>query len=239
MNVRISRVPLVTEKEEDALYQLHSRYFSSVKRAVFHEDFREKSWVITARDGAGGYAAFSTIRTYADRIGGDEVSVIFSGDTVVRPDSWKRNLIAPAFAAFLKRSMDEAGEKPLYWFLLSKGYRTFMFMPAFFISFHPSPDTGGESLKPVLDELASRRYGKDYDPRTGVMSRNGEADALRDELAEVPESRREGRHVRFFLEANPLYRRGDELCCLTRVERANIKPLGLRILEFKEFEWAE
>jgi hypothetical protein len=248
MRICISRIDLADEAQEEALFRLHDAHFTNLRREKFHQDFREKDWLISARDSTGDYVAFSTIKYYFSTIDypepGGRAAIIFSGDTVVRPDYWSANLVARPFAAFLKQAMDGGLGKsdtglPLYWFLLSKGYRTYMFMPAFFKSYYPGPQADGQEFKPILDRLARERYGDMYDPASGIMSPGDRADALRPELAEVPESRRGGRHVSFFLERNPGYRLGNELCCLTKVERSNIKPAGLGILDFEGFEWLE
>jgi hypothetical protein len=239
IDMRIQRQSRISADEEERLFQLHSRFFQNLDRDVFHEDFREKDWVITVSEGQDP-VAFSTIRLYQETTDGRSVWILFSGDTVVHPDYWSRNLLVPPFGAFLARLMEERSGEEVYWFLITKGYRTFMFLPVFFRQFVPAVENDAPpAWKQLLDTVARRRFPDCYDPCTGIVSHCGKRDFLVPELREVPESRRDGRWVRFFLEKNPGYVRGDELCCLTRISRENIRPLGLKMLEFKDCPWQD
>lgn len=237
IDIRISSVSRIGDEDRSRLHDLHAAFFENADEASFLADFEEKDFVITARD-SGGYKAFSTIKLIDEEMDGVPKSFLFSGDTIVHPDYWSRNLIAPAFAAFLSRMMERCEGRDLYWFLISKGFRTYMFLPTFFKTFHPSPDLPpSEEYVRLLDHVARKRYGAAYDGEKGVISFGGTRDCLCAALRQVPEAKAEGRHVAFFLERNPGYVRGNELACITRIDRSNIKPLGLRLLDFKALRW--
>jgi hypothetical protein len=235
----IQRQSRITAEEEERLFRLHACFFRNLDRGVFHGDLREKDWVITVSDGQE-FVAFSTIRLYPETVDGRAVRILFSGDTIVHPEYWSRNLLVPAFGAFLARLIEEQSGEEIYWFLITKGYRTFMVLPVFFRQFVPAlEDEDPQGWKRILDIVARRRFPDCYDSSIGVVSHCGQRDFLVPELMEVPESRKEGRWVRFFLEKNPGYVRGDELCCLTRISQGNIRPLGFKMLEFKDCVWLD
>jgi len=237
--MRIQRQSRLSPEEEEQLFLLHARFFRNLDRDVFHGDLREKDWVITVSDGQD-LVAFTTIRLYPETADGRSVFILFSGDTIVHPEYWSRNLLVPPFGAFVARLMEERSGEEIYWFLITKGHRTFMILPVFFKQFVPTLENDvPQGWKRILDTVAGLRYPDCYDPYTGIVSHCGQRDFLTPELIEVPESRREGRWVRFFLEKNPGYVRGDELCCLTQISRENIRPLGLKLLEFKDCLWPE
>ena len=71
----------------------------------------------------------------------------------------------------------------------------------------------------------------------GIVSYEGRTDYLCEELARIIELRRNNRHVRFFLEKNPGYRRGDELSCLTDLAVSNIKPMALKMISRSHATW--
>jgi hypothetical protein len=52
---------------------------------------------------------------------------------------------------------------------------------------------------------------------------------LAGDLVDVPAGRAADPHVRFFLERNPGFVRGDELVCLTRIADDNLTRAGLRM----------
>jgi hypothetical protein len=51
---------------------------------------------------------------------------------------------------------------------------------------------------------------------------------LKPELCDVPEGRREDPRVRFFLNSNPGYARGEELVCLARIAPENMRSVAGR-----------
>ncbi len=237
IDIRIKAISRLGDGDVSELNALHSRFFENSGEVSFRADFAEKDFVITVRDD-GGYKAFSTIKLIDENMDGTPKSFLFSGDTIVHPDYWSRNLLAPAFGAFLSRMMIRYEGRELYWFLISKGFRTYMFLPTFFKTFYPSPDLPPDKeYVRLLNLVAGDRYGAAYDREMGVISFGGARDYLCEELRQVPEAKAAGRHVSFFLERNPGYARGNELACITRIDRENIKPLGLRLLEFKALRW--
>jgi hypothetical protein len=238
IETRIQRQSRITAEEEEQLFRLHACFFRNLDRGLFHGDLREKDWVITVSDGPE-FVAFSTIRLYLETVDDRSLQILFSGDTVVHPEYWCRNLLVPPFGAFLARLMEERSGEEIYWFLITKGYRTFMSLPVFFRQFVPTLEDEPQEWKRILDTVARRRFPDCYDPSTGIISPSGQRDFLVPELMEVADARKEGRWVRFFLEKNPGYVRGDELCCLTRIRRENIRPLGFKFLEFKDCLWRD
>jgi hypothetical protein len=235
---RIQRQSRITAEEEEQMFRLHACFFRNLDRGLFHGDLREKDWVITVSDGPK-FVAFSTIRLYQETVDDRSLRILFSGDTIVHPEYWSRNLLVPPFGAFLARLMEERSGEEIYWFLITKGHRTFMSLPVFFRQFVPTLEDEPQEWKRILDTIACRRFPDCYDPSTGIISPSGQRDFLIPELVEVADARKEGRWVRFFQEKNPGYVRGDELCCLTRISRENIRPLGFKFLEFKDCLWLD
>lgn len=125
------------------------------------------------------------------------------------------------------------GEQPElrhFWFLISKGPRTFRYLPAFACRFYPSWSEASPPFEAsLLDQLAREHFGENFDPHSGVVRFAESRGHLRQPLAEI--SARELRlpAVRFFLARNPGYAQGDELCCLCELAPANLKPVGRRL----------
>ncbi len=55
-------------------------------------------------------------------------------------------------------------------------------------------------------------------------------DRLRPDVAEVTPERLRDPHVSFFVRRNPGHARGDELCCLAPLTRANFTPAAYRVI---------
>jgi len=71
-------------------------------------------------------------------------------------------------------------------------------------------------------------FGADYDRDKGVV-RFKDPQALRAELARIPESRLGDPHVGFFASVNPGHAEGDELVCWARLSRENLTDAGMRM----------
>ena len=118
---------------------------------------------------------------------------------------------------------------PLYWFLICKGHRTYLYLPLFFRTYHPRHDAPAppRALE-VLDVLAADRFPDAYRPESGLLVFPESHGQLTPDLAEVPDGRRDDPRVRYFMERNPGYASGDELVCLTRISADNMKSLARR-----------
>ena len=134
------------------------------------------------------------------------------------------------FAALL-RELIERETPPLYWFLLSKGIRTYLLLPMFFRAFYPNyltptpPET-----QAIMDTFARAKFGAWHLEEAGIVRVWPPADRLTAELAAIPDSKREQPHVRFFLDRNPGYANGDELVCLAEISEANLTRAARRFM---------
>lgn len=213
----VVRVTELTRRDREAMFALYTTYFATTDRVTFERDLAEKESAVLLFDANGAIEGFSTLM----RMHVDGATIFFSGDTIVArhrwgsfdlPRVWSRHVFA------------EAGENA-YWFLISSGYRTYRFLPLFFRAFYPRDP----AMKPLLDTVASAKFGDAYDSRTGIV-RLATPAPLRDGISD-PELRMNNPHVRFFVEANPGHADGDELACLVRIGVDNLTPAGLRMIQ--------
>lgn len=209
----------LTRRDRDAMFALYTSYFATTDRISFERDLAEKDWVVLLCDDDGNIDGFSTLMRM--RVG--RATVFFSGDTIVARHRWATFDLPRLWSRHVFAEADEN----TYWFLISSGYRTYRCLPVFFRDFVPRPG-GNAAMKPLLDEIATAKFGDAYDPRTGVI-RLATPAPLREGVSD-PELRLKNPHVRFFVEANPGHAEGDELACLVRISVDNVTPAGLRMI---------
>lgn len=206
----------------DRLYELFTAYYHHVERAAFERDLGAKEWVIRLVDDAGGVAGFTTFALYEPEVAGRRVRVAFNGNTVVAPEHWGQQELVRAWTRFMAARKAEEPATPVYWYLIASGYRTYLYLPLFYREFYPChgrPTPAFEQA--LLDVLGRRLYPTEY--RDGVIRPARPRECLRDDLAVPPPHKLRKPHVRFFVERNPGYRRGDELACVAEFALANIR----------------
>jgi hypothetical protein len=233
-------VPRLRPEERCAMLGLLEAHFEGVSETVFSRDLAEKQWAILLKTEEGALAGFSTVQLLDTDIQGRPHRFLFSGDTIVAPAYWNQPALAGSFGHLLLRVMAEYGEERLHWFLITKGYRTYRFLPLNFQVFHPAPGRPvPEAPRALLEHVARLKFGARFDAERGLIRADGAKDRLRPELCTIPEGRAGDAHVRFFLERNPDFAQGDELACLAALRKDNLTPLGWRQIERTRPRWVE
>ena len=177
----------------------------------------------------GTLVGFTTLKTYDYKWEGQDIRIVYSGDTVVDREHWGQQALAFTWIARMGAIRQEKPDLPMYWFLIVKGHRTFKYLPVFGRSFYPHWVEDRSDLKPLADALAQQKFGKDYNPATGVVEFPKSRGHLKPDLALPTEEEKTRDSVRFFLERNPNYLQGHELVCLCEISEQNMKPLTRRI----------
>jgi hypothetical protein len=107
---------------------------------------------------------------------------------------------------------------PVYWFLITKGYKTYLLLARNFPEHWPRRDRATPTWqKHVIDTFAATRFGSAYDPSRGILVFEEALGRLRPSVAPIDEDALRDPDVRFFAQKNPGATRGDELCCIGRV----------------------
>ena len=214
--------------EMRALFEIFSRHYEKVNWSAFLRDLEEKDYIIMLVDSMTGEPrGFSTQQILRTEHEGKAVRAIFSGDTIIDRAFWGEQELVRAWCRFAGQVLATEPDTPLYWFLISKGYRTYLFLPLFYREFHPRRDAVPSHFeKGLVDLLGSEKFRGDYDARAGLIRFPESHGQLSPELAEIPPGRREHPDVQFFLSRNPEYARGHELVCLARIHPDNMRSFA-------------
>jgi hypothetical protein len=229
---RLAHAADLTPRERDAMFALMDRHYASVSRDTFEADLDEKHWVIQVLDpDTEAVCGFSTQMLLDVDVAGRSVKALFSGDTIVARERWGDNALSHVWGRLALSLIDDFGDGELYWFLISKGYKTYRFLPIFFQDFYPRHDAPTPAwARAVIDALGHARYPDAYDPLAGLIRTSPGKDRLREGVADVTPERLRDPHVRFFVEQNPDHAKGEELCCLAPLSRDNFTPAAYRVL---------
>jgi hypothetical protein len=240
VRVQLSRVERVEAAERTAMYELLAAHHLGTDPGVFRRDLEGKQWVILLRDLDDHLVGFSTQRLLKLPSATGEHGILFSGDTVVARPARQQPALAGAFGHLVLRLARDHPGLPLSWFLITKGFRTYRFLPLCFRVFHPAHDRPTPpDVRELLDRAARALFPDRWDPAAGLVRATASSDRLRPELAAVPPGRRADPHVRFFLDSNPGFATGDELACLASLDPGNLTAAAWRQIDRVAPEWLE
>ena len=232
MRIAVKAIANVPEREYLQMLALHRQYYCNVKDDKFLRDFHEKNWCIVVFDDHEQVQGYSTLQLIPTEWCRRQYQILFSGNTLMSQAYWNLNYIAIGFCHILVHLLHKFPQADLLWLLISKGYRTYRFLPVCFRVFHPSCEGAApEYMKPLLDHVCRAKFGALYDTDRGIVLPSGDDDFLNPQMAETPPARLKDPHVAFFLERNPGYAQGEELACLTELMESNLNtPLLHRLL---------
>ena len=232
MQSRIVPIEEVTDGDARTMYQIFYRHYDCVSRERFRSDLAEKDCVLVLRDVSEQICGFSTQRLLRVSVDGIPVRAVFSGDTIVDRAHWGEQELGRCWCRYVSSLYSEEPDIPLYWFLISKGYRTYLYLPLFFETFYPNCEAPTPEFEQrVLDTLATSKFPQYYRNGTGVIEFRESQGQLKPHLAEIPARRLSHPHVQFFLQRNPRFAQGCELACLAEISPSNMKLFAGRILQ--------
>lgn len=209
----------ITEKEQEEMFKLMNTFYSNMKYDNFIRDLDEKDYSILlfSQERLVGFSTQKILKLPNEVIG------VFSGDTIIHSDYWGSIELYRTFARFFV----ELGEQysDFYWFLISKGYKTYKMLPLFFREFYPNYRKAvPANLKEIMHSFGESRYPGEYCRDSGVIKYKGIKDSLKTGVADIEKKHLKDRDIRFFLENNPDYQRGNDLVCITSLTKENLKP---------------
>ena len=222
----------VAEDMENKLFRLFERYYDAVSKSAFRRDLREKQWVILLRDDVSrDVMGFSTLMRIDVAVDGVPVAVAFSGDTIIDRTYWGEQELVKTWYRIMETLRGTCWPAKLYWILVSKGYRTYLYLPTFFKEYYPRHDRETPAFEQTLiTTFGASKYPRNFNPETGIVEFEESEGHLTEALAGVPPHRQKDPNVAFFLLRNPGYNHGNELVCVADFAPENLSEFGLRLV---------
>jgi hypothetical protein len=225
LNSCVRQVASLDAAEAGAMHALMAEHYEAVPRSRFDEDLSRKDEVILLRDESEVLRGFTTLAWNPGGVDA-EGDVLFSGDTIIDRTCWGTQELVRAFCRRAGEWRRASGRR-LFWFLISKGHRTYLYLPVFARRFHPHPQREEPELAALADRVAGRLFGGCWVAEEGVVRFPESRGHLSEELAADALARAGNPWVAFFLMKNPGYAEGEELVCLTEMCEANLRRVAL------------
>ena len=212
-----------------AMYMLFCEQFDGVSFDVFRQDLGDKTWVLLLHDDSGALCGFSSMDIYDVAVHDLEITVVYSGDTVVSSESWSDSALSYYWMGAIDYLRRLHRKERLYWFLIVSGYRTYRFLPVYSQTFYPRYDQETPpDVQAIMDTVARQRFGENYDAASGIVRLDHPA-VLKDRFRGIPEHRLSDPHIAFFSARNPGHDAGDELVCYAVIAEDELTRLGRRM----------
>ncbi|WP_413612785.1 hypothetical protein [Bdellovibrio sp. HCB-110] len=226
MNLNYTLLPVsqINTELRRRMFDLFGKYYFDVEFERFNSDLSEKTSVIMLWDQSKSpepfLFGFSTVLIRELPVGG---RVIYSGDTVVDSDYWGSRTLQSAFTRILFLTRLRHPFSPLYWMLISKGFKTYMLMRRNFPRSYPSlAGAIPNDLAPVKHAFYKGKFAENYRTETSLIDFGKSMGRVKDQMAVPTDRDMSNPDVRFFLEKNPRYHEGVELACIADIRWSDI-----------------
>lgn len=206
----------VTVSDIKQMYDLYSSYYENTSLDIFLNDLSKKTGVIlVTRKSDGKVVGFSTQVVMTLKIDGKLVRGVFSGDTIIEPRYWGNNKLGVVFYRFLFKIRLRHPITPFYWFLISKGYKTYMLMTNNCYKYYPNVNGNSEEHKRITQAYCEQLFPESFDKDKMLLDFGERYVRLKEAVAEItPELAAANPKIAYFEKMNPTWRRGTELPCL-------------------------
>ena len=223
------------------MFSLMKKHYENMKKEKFLADLYDKDDIFLIFDGEilKGFSTIKKINVEIKNENNEKISGFFSGDTIIEKGfSWGIEFQKEWIKyCLLESEKNMKNGVKTYCFLISKGIKTYMYLPTYFKNFCPKVDyVESEIEKKIKNIYAKEIYGDRYSKESGIVKNDGTNDFLKENVIVLSEKQLKNKNIQFFLKKNPDYKKGDELVCLAEISFDNLTNLGKRVLkEIYEF----
>ncbi|WP_022818975.1 hypothetical protein [Fusobacterium russii] len=221
------------EKIVEKMYLLMNEHYDNINIVKFKRDLYLKDKVFLVYN-SEILLGFSTLKKMSINLNGERIEGLFSGDTIIKKGfSWGISFQKEWIKYCLEES--EKNKKlniKTYWFLISKGIKTYLYLPTYFNLYSPKLNYIESELEKNLKNIyAGELYGERYIKETGIIKNDSTNDYLKEDIENISLKKKENENIKFFISKNPNYMQGDELVCLTEISYENLTKFGKRVIK--------
>ena len=219
LRAKTIHVKKVKLHELERMYELFSEYYLNHTFQSFQDDLFEKNHVILLKDKRSGkLQGFSTLLKVPLQMNGKKAIGVYSGDTVVNKDYWGSSALGVEFLKYLWKLKIKRMGTPVYWFLISKGYKTYLLMAKNFTTFYPRFETTiPKEFKELMDDFYGKKFPGNYQIESGLIVHQGKSCALKEKISDITSEHILEPRIAFFQKKNPEWSKGDELTCIAEM----------------------
>jgi hypothetical protein len=213
----------INEIEIKRMYFLMQENYDYILFENFKKDLINKDYVGLLIDNNNTIQGFTTYALNPKNYSHKKYNILFSGDTVIAEDFTGTQELTKGWGKTVGFFIKKYPQKKLLWYLMSKGYKTYLYLPFFFQKYYPALEKSRNDirLKKIINEFSNLIYPDCWEEKLGIIK-------FKNKLGQVKEKHisksidKKNKHIDFFLEKNPGYIDGDELVCMAEVDIDNL-----------------
>ena len=161
---------ITPRKDIRQMYDIFCRYYGHTDMDTFISDMSKKSGgIMIGRQGGDRVGGVSTVGSMDMEIGRMKGRGIFSGDTIVEREYWGNRALQIAFFRYVLKEKLKRPMTPLFWLLISKGYKTYLLLANNFHYYYPHPENSYPQLEPIVRHYCEEMFPGCYDAERGVL----------------------------------------------------------------------
>lgn len=201
------------------MHSLFCQYYDDHPIERFKADLAEKDHVIVMRDRESRtIQGFSTLLQVWIESDGRKYLGLYSGDTVVAKEYWGSSALGSAFMAYYWKMRFANWMRPVYWFLISKGYKTYLLMANNFEFHYPRHEEATPAeMRKLMNAFYGPRFEAEYDSARSLIVPSHQSCRLKGEIAPITTEQLAHPRIAFFQKSNPRWRQGSELACVAKM----------------------
>lgn len=213
-------ISALNETDINDLFRLFSQYYEQINRKKFEKDLKNKDDIILLRCIKDKkIRGFSTLKRLKFNIQNKTVVGVFSGDTIIDENFWGATALTFEFFKYVLKTKAQNPFKDVFWLLISKGFKTYLLLANNFQTYYPRYDKEiPKHYKTFLDSAYSDLFPGEYEAQSGLLKTANKYDRLKSHIAQIGDRELANPKIAFFEKENPHWYKGDELCCLGRID---------------------
>ncbi|MCP4133839.1 MAG: hypothetical protein GY754_22915 [bacterium] len=232
----------ITVSDIKEMHSLFIKYYHNADLETFQKDINQKDGVFLVRQKSdNAIMGFSTVMKIKMNHNGKKIAGLFSGDTILDKKYWGSTAFNKPFFSYVLREKLKNPFTPFYWFLISKGYKTYLLLANNYQYYYPrfddKNDKKSKRMKAVIDTYCTELFPGYYDEEKGLLMFGNEYQKLKSNVAEITESlKAKYPKIAFFDEKNSTWREGTELPCVGEI---NVMGIFLHVQKVLTRVWGK
>lgn len=214
----------ITLMDMKTMYGIFEQYYLNTTIQIFEQDLMQKTGVFIIRDPKTDViVGFSTVTERNFNVNGVMHHAFFSGDTIIEQAYWGSRALQRAMYRYIIRFKLKYPTQPVYWMLISKGFKTYLLLANNYFTYYPHCEQKHQHLEPLV-EAYCQQYFKDYfDRSSGLLNFGNDYQPLKPDIAPITEEmRQKSKKIAFFEQKNPTWEEGTELPCIGEIHWSDL-----------------